>query len=196
MKESVEAIDPPFAKRLDEGRRTSGIQGSATQHLALSIRCSTGATMLRRLIQLMVDMNEVLATGIYSMRRHYPENVGEAARRHSTNDPGKIRLNVNAWENAADALNAFFQQGPLALMGMCSFFAFPVRYRTTAKCGKCRQDFDPLSVCVHKRLSSCLGCGCFFCNSCCLKSVHDLHESKRATASEGSISYCATCVPT
>ena len=175
-----------FAERAKLDARTFDIRGSVRQQRTEGSRCASRTARLRHLLQSMLDVNEVLQTGIFRMRREFEENDGEAAIRHSsgtngTSAPdasdgsdGRVMLNVEAWNTATAAATAFLVHGPFALLEGHGFACFPLRNRTRAKCGACKEHFRLECTIARSRLARCPSCHSHYCDTCYMQKVADL----------------------
>jgi len=169
-------LTPSCIERTTFEKRASGLFGSTRQEATYGTRCSTRCTRLRRLLQLMVDVNELLESGIYRMRREYAENTGEAAIRHSNINSQTSLLNVEAWETAFNTVKAYLVQGPFALLSGAGFAVFPIRRRTRATCGACKEKFSFCTTATKSRIAHCPVCSAFYCNSCYTLKVEGIRK--------------------
>lgn len=128
------------------------------------IRCATRCARLGKLLQIMVDVNEMLESGIWKLSRLYRENTGEAAVRHS--NPKNVMLNVEAWDSASTSCRAYIVQGPLVLLRGTGLTVFPIRRLTRATCGECNERFDFLTMTTKNQAVQCSHCHAFYCDRC------------------------------
>lgn len=168
-------------------RKVHGVCGSWRQVAVGETRCATRAARLRSLLQIMSDVNEVLETGIFRMRREYSENTGEAARRHSGQNPPFGRVNTEAWEDSLEAALSYLTIGPGSLCDAAAFELYPLTHRTRAACARCRDKFD-VSNCMPKgKFAQCVRCHAFVCSPC-----YDEYAKSQASGSPAE-SICRVC---
>jgi len=200
--DALSVLNPSCIQRLNAENKRKSSSSAAADDVRRSTRCSTRCARLRRLLQVMVDVNEMLESGIYMMKREYVENTGEAASRHSSNNTQNTLLNLEAFNTASNTVRAYLVQGPLALLSGAGFTVFPIRHRTRATCGSCKEKFDFCTTAVNSRVSHCLACCKFYCNKCYNLKVCDI-KNKTGTIFISSIQateyrnavLCSTCSP-
>lgn len=200
FKEAQEMLTPAcLSERAKMEFRANGVCGSTRQTRTDGTRCATRTVRFRHLLQLMLEVNELLETGIFRMRREYEENTGEAAARHSK--PEALMLNVAAFNAALHATTTYLVQGPVAVAESSGFAVFPLRHRTRTTCGKCKFKFDHATTAVRSRLSHCPGCRAYYCTDCYNEKVAQIRKRTGAdtvpsqhAAKHTDILFCSVCL--
>lgn len=208
VREARATLVPAFlSERSKIDARAFDVRGSTRQQRTEGSRCASRTARLRHLLQTMIDVNEVLQTGIFRMRREYEANEGEAAVRHSPSSSGasgsaeeRVMLNVEAWNTATAAATAYLVQGPFALLEGRGFACFPLRHRTRAKCGACKAPFRFEETIGRSRLSHCPTCHAYYCGECYSAKVAEVRSrtglesvSSEQVVSNRDVLFCSAC---
>ena len=194
-KEACGALTPEClieSAKLDQ--RHKGICGSARQLPAFETRCATRTTRMRHLVQMMSDVNEVLETGVFRMRREFEENTGEAAVRHSGVSPPLGRINTAAWSTMLDMATNYLIHGPLVIHESGQLNVFPLRHRTRTTCAKCRRKFDVATSATRGAMAQCTRCHAFLCSFCYGECVRNEIRCK-VDAAQPPTALCSRCSP-
>jgi hypothetical protein len=157
--DAVENLTSGVERRVETERVSKGFVGSDRQTAPYSVRTSSRDAMARITLQIMLDVNEYLSSGVFRMRNlttdHEIVPVMEAGI--------EVHVNLEAWADTKRVVNIYFANGSMFLVENCNFLTFPVRPRTRVQCGGCLEMHSPLET-ASSHL--CLGCNVHLCAYC------------------------------
>jgi hypothetical protein len=168
---SVDAIDNICScvqSRVETERQSKGIKGSNKQEAARTLRVSSRDAMARMALQILLDVNEYLSTGVFRMQNITTDNeicpILEAGV--------EINVNLEAWADTKKIVNLYFTNGSMFIVENCNVLFFPARPRTMVRCGGCAESRSPLEMacshlCVVCHVHLCIDCSRKINNSCC-----------------------------
>jgi hypothetical protein len=174
INESFAQISDNVTRAAIDAKKARGVMGSVQNASVRAERTSTIAARQRVLLQMMVDVNEFVGSGVYKLRRLAPENTPaeEACNGAHTG----VRRNVVASKHVYSALSNFFLYGCGALAAEGLPAAFVVRPRTRTRCGCCGDNFDFKSTISRDVGSVCIRCGIHFCTNCYVAKLQTLKQ--------------------
>lgn len=175
--DAMSVLDPACVQRSKGETIANGICGSTRQCQTHGTRCTTRTKRLRCLLQIMLEVNEMIETGIYNMRQEYERNTGDSTLRHPNMSPQNVLINIDAWNASSEAVSAYLVQGPFALLRGAGFTIFPIRHATRAACGDCKAKFDFCTTAINSRISHCPVCCAFYCAACYSAKVSKIRKA-------------------
>lgn len=169
--DAMENLSSSVERRVDVERSAKGFFGSNKHNAPRSLRTSSRDAMARIALQILLDVNEYLSSGVFRMQKLTSENeivpIMEAGI--------EVHVNLSAWADTKRIANVYFANGAMFLVENCNFLTFPVRPRTKVRCGGCLEMHSPLEtasshMCRKCHVHLCISCSSgiedSFCRTC------------------------------
>lgn len=169
--DATENLTSSVESAMDAETAAKGYGGSDRQTVPRSLRTASRDGLARIALQILLDVNEYLTTGVFKM-----VNMTVDSEVVPIVESGiEVHVNLQAWADTKRVVNMYFCNGAMLLVDKCDFLTFPVRPRTRARCGGCLERFSPIEMaaahlCWRCRAPMCASCSkratSTFCNAC------------------------------